>query len=312
MVSLNVWMFGKLRVQQGDKVWEWEDRCKIQEIFCYLIIHRFARHNREQLAELFWYNKPAAASKKSLRQALWQLQTRCAEQLQQPSPAILSTNSTRVYLHPELNLWTDVGAFEQAYECLHNQEEIDAVGAQALQQAVDFYQGDLLEGWYQDWCLCERERLQNMCLAMLRRLIGYCENHREYNTGLDYGERILKYDPACERTHQQMMRLKCLSGDRTGAMRQYDRCVKALCQELGVQPSQRTRELLDQVRSDLSHIPAIPASIILLNTAPPQIPISELLNQLKSFHTTLGTLQQQAQEWIKLIERLDSNQCHER
>ncbi|MGH9768785.1 MAG: bacterial transcriptional activator domain-containing protein, partial [Blastocatellia bacterium] len=42
-------------------------------------------------------------------------------------------------------------------------------------------------------------------------------------------------DPACERTHQQMMRLKHLAGDRTGAMRQYDRCVKALCQELGVQ-----------------------------------------------------------------------------
>jgi len=27
---------------------------------------------------------------------------------------------------------------------------------------VDLYQGDLLEGWYQDWLLCERERLQNM------------------------------------------------------------------------------------------------------------------------------------------------------
>jgi DNA-binding SARP family transcriptional activator len=312
MVSLSVWMFGKLCVQQGNTVWEWEDRCKIQEIFCYLMIHRLARHNREQLAELFWCNKPAAASKKSLRQALWQLQTRCAEQLRQPSPAVLSTNSTWVYLHPELDLWTDVGAFEQAYECLHNLEELDAMRAQTLRQAVSFYQGDLLEGWYQDWCLCERERLQNMYLTMLHRLIGYCEKHQEYNAGLDYGERILKYDPACERTHQQMMRLKHLAGDRTGAMRQYDRCVKALCQELGVQPSQRTRELLDQVRSALSPLPAIPDSMILPNTAALQIPLSELLNQLKCFQTTLGALQQQAQQWIKLIEQLDSNQYHER
>jgi DNA-binding SARP family transcriptional activator len=312
MVSLSVWMFGKLRVQQGNTIWNWEDRCKIQEIFCYFMVHRLARHNREQLAELFWNNKPATASKKSLRQALWQLQTCCAEQLRQPSLALFSTNSTWVYLHPELDLWTDIGAFEQAYECLRNSEELDAARAQTLREAVNFYQGDLLEGWYQDWCLCERERLQHMYLTMLYRLIGYCEKRREYDAGLDYGERILKYDPACERAHQHLMRLKSLAGDRTGAMRQYDRCVKALREDLGVQPSHRTRELLDQVRSDLIPLPAIQDSMAAPNAAAPQIPLSELLNQLKSFQTTLGALQQQAQQWIKLIEQLGSNRYNER
>jgi len=195
---------------------------------------------------------------------------------------------------------------------LRNSEELDATRAHALRQAVNFYQGDLLEGWYQDWCLCERERLQHMYLAMLYRLIGYCEKHREYDAGLDYGERILKYDPACERAHQHMMRLKSLAGDRTGAMRQYDRCLKALREELGVQPSRRTRELLDQVRSDLFPLPEIPDSMTPPNTAPPQIPLSELLKQLKSFQTTLGALQQQAQQWIKLIEQLGLNQYNER
>jgi DNA-binding SARP family transcriptional activator len=305
-------MFGKLRVQQGDTVWNWEDRGKIQDIFCYMMIHRQARHNREQLAELFWSNKSATASKRSLRQALWQLQACCAEQLRQPSLALFSTNSTLVYLHPELNLWTDVGAFEQAYECLRNSEELDAARAQTLRQAVSFYRGDLLEGWYQDWCLCERERLQHMYMTMLYRLIGYCEKHREYDAGLDYGERILKYDPACERAHQHIMRLKSLAGDRTGAIRQYDRCVKALREELGVQPSRHTRELLDRVRSDLVAAPGAPDSMASPNTATPQIPLSELLNQLKSFQTTLGALQQQAQQWIKLIEQLGSKRYNER
>ena len=209
-------------------------------------------------------------------------------------------------------MWTDVGAFEQAYECLHKLEELDAVRAQTLQQAVSCYQGDLLEGWYQDWCLCERERLLNMYLIMLDRLIGYCEKHQEYDAGLDYGERILKYDPARERTHQQVMRLKCLAGDRTGAMRQYDRCVKALSRELGVPPSRRTRELFDRIRSALSPLPALPDSIIPQNNSAPQLPLSELLNQLGGFQTTLGTLQQQVQQWIKLIEQLDSNQNRER
>lgn len=312
MVSLRVWMFGKLRVQHGNTAWKWDDCCKIQEIFCYLMIHRIARHNREHLAELFWCNRSAAASKKNLRQALWQLQSRCAEFLGKSSATILSTSSAWVCLHPELDLWTDVGVFEQAYECMCNTEKLDATCMQKLQQAVDLYQGDLLEGWYQNWCLCERERLQNMCLAMLDRLVYYCEEHQEYAAGLSYGERILKYDPARERTHQQMMRLKYLSGDRTGAMRQYDRCVKALRLDLGVQPSRRTRDLFDQMRSDHSPLPAPPDSSISQSNSVPQLTPSELLDQLKSLQTMLCDLQQQSRQWIKFIEQLDSNQYRER
>lgn len=307
MVSLKVWMFGKLRVQHGCEVWKWNDCCKIQQMFCYLMLHRFARHNREHLAELFWLSKSSAVSKKNLRQALWQLQGRCAEFLGKSSATILSTNSVWVCLNPELDLWTDVGAFEHVYERVCGGEEIDATCAQRLRQAVDLYQGDLLEGWYQDWLLCERERLQNMYLAMLDRLIHYCEGHQEYAAGLSYGERILKYDPARERTHQQMMRLKYLAGDRTGAMRQYDRCVKALSEELGVQPGRRTRELLDQIRSDLSPSPLLPDSMAVQSDSGSQPALSDLLIQLKGFQTTLFVLQQQSQQWIRFIEQLDSN-----
>jgi DNA-binding SARP family transcriptional activator len=199
-----------------------------------------------------------------------------------------------------------VGAFEQAYEGMRSEGDLDETRARNLQQAVDLYQGDLLEGWYQDWLLCERERLQNMYLAMLDRLIRYCEAHQEYAAGLNYGERILKYDPARERTHQQMMRLKYLAGDRTGAMRQYDRCVKALSEELGVQPGRRTRELLDQIRSDLSPLPLHSDSIALQSDSMSQPALSELLIQLKGLQTTLCDLQQRSQQWIKFIERLDS------
>ncbi|HEX5082653.1 MAG TPA: hypothetical protein VFY40_11445, partial [Blastocatellia bacterium] len=70
--------------------------------------------------------------------------------------------------------------------------------------------------------------------------------------------------------------------------------------------------LLDQVRSDLVPLPAIPDSIDPPNTAAPQTPLSELLNQLRGFQTTLDALQQQAQQWIKLIEQLGSNRYNER
>lgn len=308
MLSLRVGMFGKLVVQQNNTVWRWEDCGRIQEIFCYLMVHRFARHSREQLAELFWCNRPAAVSKKNLRQALWQLQCRCTHHLGESAAPLLEANSAWVYLNPEVELWTDVSAFEQAYESSCHLEEFDAVRLQQVQQAVGLYHGDLLEGWHQDWCLCERERLQNMYLMMLDRLIGYCEKRQAYDAGLEYAERILKYDPARECTHQQLMRLKYLTGDRTGAMRQYEHCVKALRQELGIQPGRRTRELFDRIRTDPSSSPVAPDFPDLRNYPPSQLPLPELLSQLKTFQNTLGLLQQQAQQWIELIERLNSNQ----
>ena len=62
-------------------------------------------------------------------------------------------------------------------------------------------------GWYEDWCLSEHERLQNMYLKMLDKLMGYCEAHGQVNSGLAYGEQVLRYDRASERTYQRMMRL---------------------------------------------------------------------------------------------------------
>jgi DNA-binding SARP family transcriptional activator len=46
------------------------------------------------------------------------------------------------------------------------------------------------------------------------------------------------------------MRLTCLAGDRSGALRQYECCRVALWEELGVEPTQKTKTLLQQIQQD--------------------------------------------------------------
>ena len=74
-----------------------------------------------------------------------------------------------IQFSPEADLWLDVAVFEQAFALVRGVpgRELDTREAQTLQSVVQLYQEDLLESWYQDWCLYERERLQNMYLAML-------------------------------------------------------------------------------------------------------------------------------------------------
>ena len=252
MSGVEVRLFGRFAVRCGDQVVNGLRPRKVQELLAYLLLERDRPHHREILADLLWSDSPSAGSRKCLRQALWRLQAVLTSQRDPLTARVLLVEHDWVQLHPQADVWLDVAEFEGAFDLVHGVpgQQLDSRCAQLLEDAVHLYRGELLEGWYQDWCVYERERLQQMYLAMLDKLMGYCEAQREYETGLMYGARILRHDPARERTHRRLMRLHCLSGDRTTALRQYQQCVVALEEELGVRPAGRTTVLYEQIRSD--------------------------------------------------------------
>jgi DNA-binding SARP family transcriptional activator len=216
---------------------------------------------------------------------------------------LLRIDGEWIGLNTEADLWLDVAAFKQAFACAQGiqGQVLDAESAQILQNAVQLYRGDLLAGWYQDWCLYERERLQNLYLAMLGKLMDYCEAHQEYDTGLAYGERILYYDRAHERTHRRLMRLHYLARDRTAALHQYERCVAALDEELSVKPDKRTLALYEQIRTDrFDNPPLTPAAVT--QTTPALLP--EVLSHLKELRTILVNIERQLEQDIQAVELL--------
>lgn len=252
MSDLQIVLFGKFRIRHKGEELVGIDGRKTQELLAYLLIHRSRAHAREVLAELLWGEPGGVQSRKYLRQALWQVQSALEPCTDADEPAPLMTDAEWVQLNPVCHLWIDVAQFEEAY--LRAQgipgAELGGPEVERLASAVDLYQGDLLEGCYQDWCIFERERYQNMVLAMLDKLIDWCESRQEFELGLGYGQRILRYDRARERTHRRMMRLYYLAGDRTSALRQYDLLVRTLREELNVKPARRTILLWEEIRAD--------------------------------------------------------------
>jgi DNA-binding SARP family transcriptional activator len=153
-----------------------------------------------------------------------------------------------------------VGQFESAYRQVQGTQGqwVSDVAARDTAEAVDLYSSGLLEGWYHDWCIFERERLENVYLSMLSKLIAYHESRRDYETAILYGHRILRQERAHERTHWTMMRLYYLAGDRTSALRQYERCASALKEELGVTPAKWTMALREQIMNDSLSMDSVP------------------------------------------------------
>jgi DNA-binding SARP family transcriptional activator len=220
-------------------------------VFCYLILYRQQSHPREKLASTFWTDYPISVSRKYLRDALWRLR-QGLESVGVPSHEYLAVGDSQVAFLGSGAVWLDVDIFERALSKLRSVPGADLNEEQVkqMEQAVDLYCGDLLEGVYHDWCLNERERLHLLYLSALARLMNYHEAHGGYEQAIQYGERILASDSTREMTHRQMMRLYWRLGDRDAAVAQYRRCAQTLRETLGIQPMDETRALYTQIMSD--------------------------------------------------------------
>ncbi|MDQ1639075.1 MAG: hypothetical protein QOF62_2414 [Pyrinomonadaceae bacterium] len=299
MFTLKFRLFGKFSVERDAQLVKGLDSGKEQELLSYLLVRRDRSHPREALASLLWGDSSTEKSKKYLRQALWRLQAGL-ETRDLATPQVLLVQHDWVQLNWQSWLWLDVAIFEHAFTTTQGVpgKQLDKAGAELLKDAVKLYKGDLLDGCYHDWCLFERERLQNMYLSMLDKLMGYCEQNLEFEEGLGYGSTILRYDRASERTYRRLMQLQYSVGDRTGALRQYERCVNALDEELGVQPERRTRAVYEYIRADELDKVKSPAGNSLQVEALP-----EVLGRLRRLHLVLVTVQRRLQRDIKAVEQ---------
>lgn len=298
MSALKFHLFGKFSVRRDERPAPGFDAHKEQELLSYLLLHRERPHSREALAGLLWGDVPTEKSKKYLRQALWHVQAALEAPGGEAGGGLLSVEHDWVQLERGAGLWLDVEVFERAFMLVHDSRgaDLDAAGVAALEEAVGLYRGDLLEGSYQDWCLYERERLQNMYLVMLDKLMCHCEARGHFELGLVYGSLVLRYDRAHERTHRQLMNLQYLAGDRTAALRQFERCCAALEEELGVKPDKLTAALYQKIRSDQTEAPPPPAAA----AEPPAPPsLADVLGHLKQIQSILAEIQGRARKDIR-------------
>ncbi len=300
MADWNIQLFGEPNIQCHGRPWTKPESAIAQEIFLFLLSHRRTVHNRESLASLLWSECSTEQSKKNLRQTLWRLRSCDALPAEMKQTLLLAIDKDHIQLNPEIDFRIDTEEFEQIYRDSKARPVMDDALAQRLRDAARLYRGGFLEGYWHDWCLFERERFQNMYLAMMDKLIEWCISQSEFDEGLDYCERILQLDPASERAHQQMMRLHHLSGNRTAALRQFERCVRHLKEELDVSPSASTLAILAQVRAD--GVEAAPH-------ADSQLPLSlpQLSGRLRQFQMRLAELQKQIQKDIEMVEHLLPN-----
>jgi oligopeptide transport system substrate-binding protein len=180
------------------------------------------------LAGLFWGDRPERKARRSLTTALWHIR-RCL-----PEPVYLLSDAQAVQIDPQVDLWLDVNEFEASAAHL----DLDG-----LQSAVTLYRGAFLEGFYDDWGLTIRYRLEMLFSDVLTRLMVGQEAAGKHQAALSTARRLLDHDPLREDAHRLAMRAFCRLGQRGPALEQYRRCQETVRQELDAEPMVETTEL---------------------------------------------------------------------
>ena len=240
---------------------------KVRALLAYLAVESDRPHRRETLAGLLWPERSERSARHNLSQALSNL--RRAIGSPDASVSFLETSQHAVRLSAESECTLDVSAFAGLVAgCTDHSRDQRATCdgcMEQLQEAVQIYRGDFLEGFsladspaFEEWVVVQRERLHRMAIDALQLLCRCHEVRGELDEALHCAWRWVALDPWRERAHREVMRLLAKTGQRSAALRQYETCRRALADELGVEPSQSTTELFQQIR-DGSYDASAPA-----------------------------------------------------
>ncbi len=238
---------------------------KMRALLAYLVVEREQDHNREALASLLWSNNDPATARGNLRRTLFDLR----KVLEVPSGQAMFTSGKHTIRYIP-NGHVDVLDFTGRARA---SPENHAKAERYEEKIIALYKGEFLAGLslpdspdFEDWLQIQREAMHRRALALLERLSNQHEQVANYSKALQFSLRHTELEPWNEDAHRRVMRLYAMDGQSSAAIVQYEACGRLLKIELGVLPSEETRQLAERIlkgelfiRPELkTDLPAIP------------------------------------------------------
>ena len=253
MAHLTINVLGDLEVLLDDVPIQSFESDKVRALLAYLVVEAARPHSREALIGLLWSDCSEEAARHNLSQALFNLRLALGDHTAKPPYLLISRSS--IQFNQESDYSLDLALFHNFFAKWEKNQNGESRVSQ-LEEMAHLYRGEFLKHFYiadsrefEDWIVVQRESLRQQMMSALTYLANEHELLGDYQAARRYAERQLELDPWREEAHYQIMRILALDGQRGAALAQYENCKRVLATELGVEPSTKTRELYEQIRS---------------------------------------------------------------
>jgi DNA-binding SARP family transcriptional activator/tetratricopeptide (TPR) repeat protein len=243
--SVQVFALGGFRVVVNGRVVEdhaWR-RKTARQLFKALLSRPNRRMMRDEVIDLLWPESDPEAASTNLRSTIHAMRRALDPAEPVTGLSMVFGDRDSVWLRPDVELWVDADAFELTVK--HARQSADPLPM--LQRASGSYTGDYLpDDLYEDWAIERRDALKQLWTNLQFELAQEHLARGKPDAAVGELQRLLGSDRCDERAAQELMQVLIQLRRRSDALRVYQNLEQALREELGVEPSERTRDLQHQ------------------------------------------------------------------
>ena len=230
----------------GQPVQHWHGN-RGRMLLAYLLLHRSRSLGRDAFGSVFWPDAAPEIVRNRLHVAVYGLRRDLRTLSQHP---IVVYGQAGFSLHHDVDLWLDTEVFDDAV-CAARRAEAGRteIALNHCETALELYRGDLLEDApFEEWALLDREQLRLKHLETLDRTARMHFELGHYSECIQLCQRLASGDLCREDIHRQLMRCYARLNQPHLAVRQYHQCERQLRDELGLEPTEPTRQLYERIR----------------------------------------------------------------
>lgn len=237
---LQVWLLGQFEIKADGHRLVLSARAA-QSLLAYLMLSAGTPHRREKLAGLLWSELPEENARRNLRHEIWRIRKALVSPTAANVEYILADELTLTF-NPDAPYWLDAAQFQHTGDSSSENAILES-----LSSNLSLYRGELLPGMYDDWISLERERLQAVYENKMQMLLEKLIAAQRWNTVIEWSERWIAHGQTPEPAYRALMLAHAASGNRAQIAGAYKRCQEDLERELGVEPSEETNTLYQEI-----------------------------------------------------------------
>jgi predicted ATPase/DNA-binding SARP family transcriptional activator/predicted negative regulator of RcsB-dependent stress response len=237
-MGLNIYLLGQFKLQADNQLIELASR-PAQSLLAYLALNAGVIQRREKLASLLWPEATETNARSYLRQALWRIR-KSLESGSLSGEDFLQISDISVTFNNQADYWLDAQILLETTEIQSREELI---------KGLRLYQGELLPGFYDEWVIRQRDRIENTYHQKMNMLLEQMIQAEQWDDTLKWGEEWIRLGYSPEAAFRALMMAHAELGDLGMVNSTYLRCVDSLNQQLDIEPSPETQMLYERLRA---------------------------------------------------------------
>ena len=226
---------------------DWPGR-KARQLFLLLLGTRGHSLQRDEVLDILWPEHDIDAGSNALYKTLYVLRRALEPDLRSGrASSWIETSGETIRITRDADLWIDVQQFSQILA--HIDTAPAGTQRQLLRNALELAVGPYIaDEPYADWLIARREALRAEVERATLKLASLDIDAGDPLAASPFLETLLAQESTAESIHRAIMRMYHAAGQRTLALRQFERCREVLRREFDDDPEPETTRLATSIR----------------------------------------------------------------